>query len=54
MQSKLANEARRALVAANQKLSPEQRLEAYLVHCRLVAQLREASRNLPPQTLPQP
>jgi hypothetical protein len=54
MESKLAKEARRALVAENQKLSPEQRLEAFLVHCRLVAELREAGRELPlPRPTPQ-
>lgn len=42
MESRLANEARRALVAATQKLTPEQRVEAFLVHCRLLAELRGA------------
>jgi len=50
MESRLASEARRALVAATQKLTPEQRVEAFLVHCRLLAELRGAGRNVPPQT----
>jgi hypothetical protein len=47
MESKLAMDARRALVAATQKLTPEERLEAHLVHSRLVAALREAASRLP-------
>ena len=50
MESRLANEARRALVAATQKLTPEQRVEAFLVHSRLLAELCEAGRNMPPRT----
>ena len=42
MESKLAKEAERALVEATQKLRPEERLNAFLAHCRLVAQLYEA------------
>ena len=48
MRSKLAENARRELVEANQKLTPEQRLEAFLVHSRLIAELREAARRQPP------
>jgi hypothetical protein len=55
MQSKRAKEARKALIAANQSLAPEQRLEAFLVHCRLMAELREIGRNLPrTRTVSQP
>ncbi|HEX2652863.1 MAG TPA: hypothetical protein VHN11_04350 [Xanthobacteraceae bacterium] len=46
MRSKLLEEARRSRLAAHQKLTPEQRLGAYLVHNRLVAQLREAGRQM--------
>ena len=44
MESKIAKEAERALVEATQRLSPEKRLDAFLVHCRLVMQLYESSR----------
>lgn len=46
MDSKLAREAKRASLAANQKLSPEQRLNAFLAHSRLVVALFEAGKRL--------
>jgi hypothetical protein len=42
MESKLAEEAERALIEATQKLCPEERLNAFLEHCRLVTELYEA------------
>ena len=42
MESKVAKEAERALVEATQRLSPEERLNAFLAHCRLVVELYEA------------
>jgi hypothetical protein len=54
MESKLALAAERALIDATQKLSPEERLNAFLAHCRLVVQLYEAGqalRSRPPCTL---
>ena len=42
MESKVAKEAERALVEATQRLSPEERLNAFLAHCRLVMELCEA------------
>jgi hypothetical protein len=42
MESKLAEEAERALIDATQRLSPEERLNAFLVHCRLMMELHEA------------
>jgi hypothetical protein len=55
MQSKLADESRRLLVAESQKLSPEQRLDAFLVHCRLMAEIHAAGRKLrAQQTTPPP
>jgi hypothetical protein len=42
MESKVAKEAERALVEATQRLSPEERLNAFLAHCRLVIELYEA------------
>jgi hypothetical protein len=46
MESKLAKEAERALIEATQKLSPEERLNAFLAHCRLVTQLYEAGQKM--------
>ena len=42
MESKVAKEAERALIEATQRLSPEERLNAFLAHCRLVMELYEA------------
>jgi hypothetical protein len=42
MESKLAQEARRALLAANRRLTPEQRLQAFLRHCQLTMALYRA------------
>ena len=42
MESKLANDAERALIEATQRLSPEERLNSFLAHCRLIMELREA------------
>jgi len=46
VQSKLAQQARRALVAATQRLTPEQRLEAFLAHSRLLTELYLAGEKL--------
>lgn len=46
MRSKLLEEAMRSRIAAERKLTPEQRIEAHLVHSRLVAELAEAGRKL--------
>jgi hypothetical protein len=48
MQSKLADNARRELIEATQKLTPEQRLDAFLVHSRLIAELRDSASRIPP------
>jgi len=42
MESKIAKAAERGLVEATQRLSPEERLNAFLEHCRLVMELYEA------------
>ena len=42
MESKLARQAEKALIAATQALTPEQRLEAFVAHCRLMAELHAA------------
>jgi len=46
MQSKLAEEAKRALLEANQRLTPEQRIRASVAHSRVIARLQEAGRKL--------
>jgi hypothetical protein len=46
MESKLAKEARLALLADARRLTPEQRLNAFLVHCQLMMQLHAAGRRL--------
>jgi hypothetical protein len=46
MESKVAKEAERALIEATQRLSPEERLNAFLEHCRLVTQLYEAGEKM--------
>ena len=54
MESKLATDARRALLAASQRLTAEERLNAFLAHCRLIAELHDAGKRLrlPPQETP--
>jgi hypothetical protein len=42
MESKVAKEAERALIEATQRLSAEERLNAFLAHCRLVMEIYEA------------
>jgi len=39
MHSKFTQQARRALVAETQRLTPEQRVEAFLAHSRLLTEL---------------
>lgn len=46
MESKLAKEAERALIRATQRLSPEERLNAFLAHCRLIMELYEAGQKM--------
>jgi len=46
MKSKLAQESKRALLEANQRLTPPERLRASLAHSRVIAQLKEAGRKL--------
>jgi hypothetical protein len=48
MESKLAQEAERALIDATQRLSPEERVNAFLAHCRLVMELYEVGKQLRP------
>jgi hypothetical protein len=44
MESKLMKEAELALVEATQRLSPEERLNAFLTHTRLMMELYDAGR----------
>ena len=46
MESKLALQAKSALLAATQRMSPEQRLDAFLMHCQLVMELRLAGQRM--------
>jgi len=46
MFSKLAEEARAAMIAAMQRLSPEERLNAFLVHSRLMVELQQAGQSI--------
>ncbi len=46
MESKLALEARQALLEETQRLAPEERLNAFLEHCQLMMALYEAGRQL--------
>jgi hypothetical protein len=44
MDSKLARQARAELAATLQRLTPEQRLDALLQHCQILAALCQAAR----------
>jgi hypothetical protein len=46
MRSKLAELARRELLESDSKLSPEERLEAYVQQCRLMVELYDAGKRL--------
>jgi len=45
MDSKLATATKRSLLAHSRRLTPEQRLEAFLVHCRLMMDLYRAGQD---------
>ena len=46
MKSKLAQESKKALLQANQRLTPARRIQASLAQSRVIAQLQEAGRKL--------
>jgi hypothetical protein len=46
MESKLAREAKEALIAATQRLSAEERLNAFLAHSRLMVALFQAGEQI--------
>ena len=54
MKSKLARESRKALLEANQRLTPEQRVQASVAQSRVIAQLQEAGRRLRERSIPPP
>ena len=46
MESRVAKDAERELIRATQELTPEERLNAFLTHCRLMMDLYEAGQKL--------
>jgi hypothetical protein len=46
MESKLAAQSKRLLLAANQRLTPAEGLDAYLAHCRLMFDLYRAGQRV--------
>jgi hypothetical protein len=44
MESRLARQAKAALLDTMRRMTPEQRLEAFLEHCQLVMELYDAGR----------
>ncbi len=46
MESKLANEARKALIAEAKRLTREERLRAFARHCKLVTELHDAAKRV--------
>lgn len=46
MESKIAQQAREDLIAGTRSLTPEQRLQAFLRHCRLVMKLYRAGQQV--------
>lgn len=44
MQSKLASAAKKAVLSESRRLTPEARLEAFLMHSRLMAELHQAGK----------
>jgi hypothetical protein len=48
MESKLAAQSKRSLLEANQRLTPAQRVAAYVVHCRLMFDLYQAGQRARP------
>jgi hypothetical protein len=50
MDSKLAHEGRKALIAEARRLSPEERLRAFARHSKLVIELYNAARRVRPNS----
>lgn len=54
MDSKVARDSRAALIGAILRLTPEERLQAFLRHCRLMMALRRAGQARSSERQPQP
>lgn len=54
MQSKLAKESERALVLATQRLTPEERVNAFLQHGKLIMELHRAGEKMRSQASHRP
>jgi hypothetical protein len=54
MDSKLAKAAEQAMIEAMQRLTPEERLNAFLTHCRLMMELQLAGQKLRTRNTPPP
>jgi hypothetical protein len=54
MESKLAKEAREALIADARRLTYEQRLNAFLAHCQLVMELHASGQRIRPSRVKAP
>lgn len=54
MKSQLAIEARQALAADVRRMTPEERLAAYVRHCQLLAEVRRAGETRPRVNAPKP
>ena len=53
MKSKLAEASKRELLEADQRLTPEERLEAFLEHSQLMVELYDAGQKLRDSERPQ-
>lgn len=54
MDSKVARDSRRALIAATLRLTPEERLHAFLQQCKLMAALHRAGQTQSSERQPGP
>jgi hypothetical protein len=54
MPSKRARDLKRPLIAETQRLTPEERVQAFLTHSRLLAQLHLAGQKLRDSKAPRP
>ncbi|HEX7061055.1 MAG TPA: hypothetical protein VF200_03745 [Woeseiaceae bacterium] len=52
MKSRIAEQSERAMLDSVRRLTPEQRLNAFLEHCRLIASLERAGRRQPSRQPP--
>jgi hypothetical protein len=52
MESKLARQSEQDLIALMRRLTPEERLNAFLAHCQLMMELYQAGQQLRSASLP--